>query len=190
MEWNRSETLALASATCTLCQGLGLRLDTVKKDEPCKCVLRAIFRVCHERFVECASTNFDTSRSSIDYGSTHDLPGNWSRKSEEYVADFLLVSKRNLSEEEHKIFRYRYILGADWRLCCRKLGMDKGTFHHALYRIQHRLGRVFRELQPYGLYPLRDYFTTGYRSREADNVVSMKLPENTKPFRHFVKKAA
>jgi hypothetical protein len=50
------------------------------------------------------------------------------------------------------------LLGADWKLCCRKLGMDRGNFFHELYRIQQRLGRVFRELQPYGLYPLDEYF--------------------------------
>lgn len=172
MEWNRSETLALAAANCTHCEGEGLRPDEVPA-QPCKCVLRAIFRACYERFRECASTDLSSSRSSLEYGSTHDTPGTWSRKDEEFVADFLLIAKRTLTEEEHKIFRYRYLLGADWRLCCRKLNMDKGLFHHACYRIQHKLGRVFRELEPYGLYPVRDYFTIGYRNR-TDKVVAIR----------------
>lgn len=82
----------------------------------------------------------------------------WGRKDEEYIADFCLVSKRYLDESEFKIFRYHFLLGADWKLCCRQLKMDKGTFFHAVYRIQQKLGRAFRELQPYALFPLDEYF--------------------------------
>jgi len=87
----------------------------------------------------------------------------WSRKDEEYIADFTLVARRSLNEADYKIFKYHYLLGADWKLCCRKLNMDRGRFFHAVYRIQQRLGRIFRELQPYGLYPLDEYFGTTVR---------------------------
>ena len=36
--------------------------------------------------------------------------------------------------------------------------MDRGNFFHAVYRVKQKLGKVFRELQPYGLYPLNEYF--------------------------------
>jgi hypothetical protein len=36
--------------------------------------------------------------------------------------------------------------------------MDRGSFFHEVYRIQRKLGRVFRELEPYALYPLDEYF--------------------------------
>jgi hypothetical protein len=42
-------------------------------------------------------------------------------------------------------------------LCCRKLNMDRGNFFHAVYRIEQKLGRVFRELEPYPLFPIDDY---------------------------------
>src|SRR4051794_21282658 len=98
MEWNRSETLALAANNCKFCSGEGLRAEeeSVEPAEPCKCVLRAIFRACYNRFRECANKNLDNSRSSMEHGSTHDMPGTWSRKNEEYVADFLLIAKRTL----------------------------------------------------------------------------------------------
>lgn len=83
----------------------------------------------------------------------------YSRKNEEYVADFCLVSSRFLNKTEHTIFKYHFLLGADWKLCCRRLKIDRGTFFHIVYRIQHRLGRAFRELEPYALYPLSDYFS-------------------------------
>jgi len=80
------------------------------------------------------------------------------RKHEEYMADFCLVSRRSLTEAEYRLFRYHFLLGADWTLCARKLSMSRGNFFHAVYRIEQKLGRVFRELQPYPLFPLDDYF--------------------------------
>lgn len=82
----------------------------------------------------------------------------WSRKDEEYMADFILVSRRTLTPPEYQLFNYHFLLGADWKLCCQKLKMDRGNFFHAVYRIQQKLGRVFRELEPYSLYPLDEYF--------------------------------
>ena len=69
------------------------------------------------------------------------------RKDEEFVADFCLVARRALSDCEHKLFRYHFLLGADWKLCTRKLGIDRGTFFRRVYRIEQKLSRVFRELE-------------------------------------------
>jgi hypothetical protein len=66
-------------------------------------------------------------------------PRTFGRKDEEYMADFCLVSRRNLSEMEHQLFRYHFLLGADWTLCTRKLGMNRGNFFHAVYRIEQKL---------------------------------------------------
>jgi hypothetical protein len=85
-------------------------------------------------------------------------PNTWGRKDEEFIADFSLVARRALSDSEHRLFRYHFLLGADWKLCTRKLGMDRGNFFHSVYRIEQKLGRLFRELQPYPLFPLDDYF--------------------------------
>ena len=106
------------------------------------------------------------SRISIEGNHGGQQKTIWSRKNEEFIADFTLVSRRVLNEFEHRIFKFHFLLGADWRLCCRKLGMDRGNFFHEVYRIEQRLGRVFRELQPYGLYPLDEYF--GGATREAE----------------------
>ena len=98
------------------------------------------------------------SRATLETIPGKDHQGTWGRKQEEYIADFCLVSKRALEESEYRLFRYHFLLGADWRLCSRKLGVDRGTFYHAVYRIQEKLGRIFRELEPYPLFPLTDYF--------------------------------
>lgn len=91
----------------------------------------------------------------------------WGRKDEEYCADFILVTRRALTDEEYKIFSYHFLLGADWKLCTRKLNMDRGLFFHSVYRIQQKLGKVFRELEPYALYPLDEYFSTVMREAVA-----------------------
>ncbi|HSW49035.1 MAG TPA: hypothetical protein VLH09_02620 [Bryobacteraceae bacterium] len=82
----------------------------------------------------------------------------WGRKDEEYIADFCLVSRRALDELEYSVFKFHFLLGADWRLCTRRLKLDRGNFFHTVYRIEQKLGRVYRELEPYGLFPLDEYF--------------------------------
>jgi len=74
------------------------------------------------------------------------------------MADFCLVSRRALDQEDHRLFRFYFLLGADWQLCARRLNMDRGNFFHAIYRIERKLGRAFCELEPYALYPLDEYF--------------------------------
>ncbi len=158
MEWTRSETLALAMQNCTQCLGSGLRMGRKGVLSPCNCVLRSIFRTCYQRFVRVMTQEKHMSKISLEPHAGRQRPTTWGRKDEEYAADFILVSRRNLTEFENKLFRYHFLLGADWKLCARKLGMDRGNFFHAVYRIEQKLGRIFREMEPYALFPLDEYF--------------------------------
>lgn len=117
-----------------------------------------MFRICYDRFMRCAEEERHVSHISVEPPSGSHRPMSFGRKHEEYMADFCLVSRRSLTEAEHRLFRYHFLLGADWTLCARKLSMSRGNFFHAVYRIEQKLGRVFRELQPYPLFPLDDYF--------------------------------
>jgi hypothetical protein len=158
MEWNHSETIALAGTKCVLCHGSGLR-TAAGKTNPCKCVLRGIFRACYARFKECVSQEVYISHVTYDHFDAG--PGArriWGLRDQEFAADFCLVAKRALDRFQHRIFTYHYLLGADWRLCCRRLNIDRGEFFHEVYRIQQKLGRTFRELEPYALFPLDEYF--------------------------------
>jgi hypothetical protein len=118
----------------------------------------------------------------------------WGRKDEEFIADFCLVGKRILDEFEYKVFRFHFLLGADWSLCCRQLKMDRGLFFHSVYRIQQKLGRAFRELTPYPLFPLDEYFGAVVRkelSAEATNVLRMPPgPTRRRALRPPLKKVA
>jgi hypothetical protein len=182
MEWTRSETVALAKQNCTHCHGAGLRLGRKGVLSPCNCVLRSIFRICYNRFAKCVAQERHLSRISLEPHCGKQRPSTWGRKDEEYIADFTLVTRRTLTEEEHRLFRYHFLLGADWKLCTRKLNMDRGNFFHAVYRIQQKLGRVFRELRPYSLYPLEDYFHGPSRATptatQTSTAPERKVPEH------------
>ncbi|HUB83990.1 MAG TPA: hypothetical protein VMB03_34580 [Bryobacteraceae bacterium] len=121
-------------------------------------MFRAIFRVCYRRFRECIALGAHTNPVTWERCGGPTGYRAYSRKREEYMADFCLVSKRTLEEIENRVFRLHFLLGADWRLCCRRLGLDRGTYFHVIYRIENRLGRVFAELVPYPLYPVAEYF--------------------------------
>ena len=178
-DWNRTEILALAKESCTQCQGYGLRRSSRKGPaSPCNCVLRGIFRACYARFRQCVAKQQHVSTVRLEQIGGKDRRIIWGRKDEEYVADFCLVSRRVLDEEEHRIFKFHYLLGADWKLCCRRLNMDRGTFFHHVYRIQQKLGKVFRELEPYALYPLDEYFGGTVRRElpeESRKILSMPI---------------
>jgi hypothetical protein len=180
MEWNRSETVALSRVRCAYCEGTGLHALAGGKEGPCNCVLRAIFRACYKRFVECSGRDTHISRVSRERGVTLSRTGGWGRKEEEYIADFCLIAKRALSVEEYRIFCIHYLLGGDYRICCKKWHMERGVFFHMIYRIQRKLGRAFRETEPYPLFPMSDYFAGPQRiyagSMKQCNLNQLKLP--------------
>ena len=151
---------------CTQCHGSGLRLGKAGAFAPCNCVLRAIFRICYDRFVSSLKQEKYVSRVTLEAHQGRSRPSTWGRKDEEYCADFILVTRRVLTPEEYRIFNFHFLLGADWKLCCMRLKIDRGLFFHAIYRIQQTLGKTFRELQPYALYPLDEYFNGGARAGE------------------------
>jgi len=164
MEWTRSETLALAMHRCVQCHGSGLRLAKKGLLTPCNCVLRSIFRICFNRFEKCVTQERHLSRVSLEPHAGRSRSESWGRKDEEYIADFCIIARRTLDEEEHRLFRFHFLLGADWKLCTRKLQMDRGNFFHAVYRIEHKLGRALREVEPYALFPLDEYYNGPSRS--------------------------
>ena len=96
----------------------------------------------------------------------------YSRKLEEYMADFCLVSHRTLSEADYQIFQLYFVLGADWKFTAWKLQQDRGTFFHSIYRIEATLGKVFSQLKPYALYPLDEYFGGTVRKGDAPQSVA------------------
>lgn len=193
-QWNRSEVLGLAREACAHCHGLGMRHGDEGSSEPCNCVLRKVFTSCFRKFRACAEKAGRLPVARIEnVASGRDSRQSWGMKSEEYMADFYLVTKRNLDTSEFQLFRFHFLLGADWKLCCRRLKIDRGRFFHSVYRIEQKLGRVFSELQPYALFPLDEYFGGAVEGwREPDRkVVEMRFgPRGGRALRAPLKKVA
>jgi hypothetical protein len=167
---NRSDYIAMASSTCEHCHGTA----ESKPGVLCNCVYRAIFRACWVRYLECRADGILRPISLDGTSAPKGRYTGWGRMRIEYQADFLLVSKRTLDAAHHGLFELHVLCGADWKTCCQELGLrDKGTVFHAVYRIQHQLGRAFLDLRPFPLYPLPAYFS---RSGQAVKPCPMPAP--------------
>jgi hypothetical protein len=163
MEWNHSNVIALSKTGCVHCNGLGLHNGKIAGTEaPCNCVLRSVFRACYSRFRNCISSQGHAGTVQWEHcGTGRDSRRSYGRRSEDFMADFCLVAQRTLDKEEYDLFRFHYLLGADWKLCARRLGLEereKGSFFHLVYRVEQKLGRAFATLAPYALYPPAEYF--------------------------------
>ena len=182
--WNRSHVIGLAKETCKHCQGFGMQSEEIDGAlTPCKCVFRAIFRACFRRFRYLATNARHVSKTRAEHMNGRESRVLWGRRDEEYIADFCNIAKRHLTPDEHRIFRFHYLLGGDWKLCCRQLKMDRGDFFHQVYRIQEKLGRILRELKPYSLYPLDEYFggaVRGAKPARTPTVIEMPILRRTK----------
>ena len=150
-----SRYIALALAGCVHCKGLG-----TSGQGACICVDRSVFRIVLSKFRQCGAGGHLVRPLSID--GTSGPQGrriSYGRKNEEFMADVYLTAKRTLTNPtEWAVFRFFHLLGADWKLCGGRLGMNKGAIFHVVYRVEHKLGKVFRELQPYALWPVDEYF--------------------------------
>ena len=122
--WTRAETLAIAEHDCKFCFGTGWKSGDFQATEPCRCVLRAIFRECRRRFEETALDGPET---------------------DEFARRFVMIAKNVLDEGAHQLFRIHVLLSADWKLCCRKMGIGKGVFDERLAAIEQKCGRAFRD---------------------------------------------
>jgi hypothetical protein len=85
-------------------------------------------------------------------------------KRQEFVADFSLAARRALNEKDYQLFRYAFVLGADHRLCCRCLGIERTQYFYDIYRIEETLGKYLAELEPYPLYPVDEYMGGSVRA--------------------------
>lgn len=134
-----SEWHFLANADCGACKGTG-----IKRAHTCPCVYRAVCRMVIDKFREL----------TIAPGK-----GQRGRVNAEYRADVYLIARRTLGKPvDWAIFRFHFLLGADWKLCARRLRIDKGTFFHRVYRIGALLGQAYLEMEPYPLFPSEAYF--------------------------------
>jgi len=161
MQWTQSEVIALAHFKCPMCHGAGLSADG-----PCDCVARAIFKACFSRFRACVMKDKHASAVKLErlgMGAGRASHMSFGRKTEEYIADFYLLCQRTLTAEEWDVFRFHYLLGAAASMVARRFNMTRAAFETMAQAIESKLGRAFRETEPFALYPLDEYFGTVIR---------------------------
>jgi hypothetical protein len=68
--------------------------------------------------------------------------------------------------------------------------MERGDFFHEVYRIQKKLGRIYRELQPYALFPLDEYFGGSVRGLPPAKAKVIEMPSTRRRLMPPIRKAA
>ena len=154
-DWTR-KFIALAVEGCAKCGGTGARFGN--RTHLCGCVKRAIFDALHTKYHNIASRMEALSScvpTAVIGGKESHFT--WGMKNEEFSADFYLLAKRVLDAQHFRVFQLHIIDGWDWRYCCERLGINRGAFFHAVYRLQEAVGLAAVELRPYPLYPIDEY---------------------------------
>ena len=155
----------------------------VNQDLPCHCATRAIFAIVHARFraIQDSGPWGQAHRLLTDTAPATNKPGNGgTMRRQHFCADFILIARRVLSEPDYRVFRFHFLLGADWKLCARRLGVNKGNFFHAVYRVQSKLGRAYAEIEPYSLFPIDGYFGSGLRAHGVRPSTPATVPRERK----------
>ena len=159
----RSDLIGLALPGCAHCGGTGMR----SAEGVCLCVERKVFKIVMRRYREIVEGEQFIAPLSLENAGTGPKGiRRVGRPNEEYLADVCLMAKRTLDALEHSVFRFHMLLGADWKACCKRLKIDRGTFFHAVYRVEAKLGRAFRITQPYPIYPPAGYFAGVVQGRK------------------------
>lgn len=160
-------TAALANPRCPVCFGAG---HYAVRREMCRCVASGVFRLCYERFREYASPDCACRATVAPPVASFPTPrGTWGIAEKEFVADFLALAESALDANEYRLFRWRYLLGADIPLIRRKLKLPPLADRGLAYKcelIEQKLGRRFATIMPYPLFPIDEYLA-GTRAGEA-----------------------
>ena len=148
-----SQYIALALVGCVRCKGLG-----TSGQGACICVDRSVFRIVLAKFRQCATGGHLVRPLNIDGTSGPRAKVSDGRKNEEYWQ--MLVGVQAHPNQSNRM-GYLPLSSICWgpigNCAARRLKMDRGNF---FMRIPHRgkAGQVFRELQPYALYPWMSTF--------------------------------
>jgi hypothetical protein len=161
--WRRGDVLPLAWKRCATCHGAGWQTPrSIRGEDPCECVTRRIFRDLMRERTKCLMSAEHISRCKPELsmgGGGRRARWNWCMPKQEFIADLHALALRTLDDEHLRVWRLYHCAGATWREACAILGIAKGDFYHRVYRVEHAIGRAARELMPYPLYPLDEYFS-------------------------------
>jgi hypothetical protein len=194
MEWTPSIAARLSRVGCPECYGTGLpgipklSVGPSHQAEPvpqapsrrsappdsqgnrlCTCVYRAVFRACYRRFVHCG--NLDPSLRRVSYERTVgavDRTVSWTRRNEDFRADFHACGLRVLPKHLSQFFSFYHLHGAKEEMVCRRLGISDRHARRWMVEIETLVGREIAHLQPYSLFPPRGYMMPAGQAQRPD----------------------
>lgn len=163
------DLIALARTGCARCLGVGWFIGGLSKkaEMVCGCVDRGVCRLvirAYHFYSDQSGALIRTNLSQFSRPSNRQGGRANGRKAEEFTADVWLCAKRTLTPRQWNIFRRHHIGAEEWH----QFGMDKGTFFHEVYRLEQKLGHVFREQKPFPLFPIDEYMRDSSQSLLAD----------------------
>ncbi|MCC7235585.1 MAG: hypothetical protein IT163_09800 [Bryobacterales bacterium] len=138
--------LALCLPSCTSCHGIGRYLSRGRSNT-CRCVYRKVFDLVmtqvHNRT-----------------GYAHDFKKQTFKQSE-WLADVQLLAMRALDGHElsKTIYRLGCVEDRDYKVVSAKVGLSRGNYFHAVYRMKEVVGRAWLETKPHAVYPTDQYFS-------------------------------
>lgn len=152
----RLSLIVMAAEQCSWCRGNGI----TRGGAICNCCYRKVYR---EVVMRWSFLNSIMRSPRIRMGNTF---GNIypSRPIENFLADVENTARHALPAPLFRVFSMHMLDGCDWRECCVFMGIDPGqktraTFFQSVYRMEAALGKAWRELKPYALHPLDEYFS-------------------------------
>jgi hypothetical protein len=142
---------------CRDCLGTGrILLDD------CHCVARQAFHACLRLYYY--------NREMADRGKSKATLRKpffgYERKIEDFLADFVIIARRHLPRLQFQLFCFFFIEGHSMVWCARRLRTQPANLYYRVRLVEQRLGRVFRNLRPYALYPPRAYFSGFFTDKE------------------------
>ncbi len=143
---NPGIALALCFQDCTRCCGIGRYLGR-NEWRRCPCVYRKVF--------DLVMAQVHRRLGYADYFRKQSF------RQSEWLADVQLLAMRALAGNElnQTIYRLGCVEDRDFRVVCAKLGLSRGNYFHAVYRVKVSVGRAWLETKPYGVFPLDQYFS-------------------------------
>lgn len=172
MQWNPRQAALHAAQECVLCQGFGVRSGPSLT--LCDCVYRTIFRACLVKFRQCVKADaytrlvtFERTPRGVDRSLI------WRRRNEDYCADFQAAGRRVLPPRLYRVFSFYHLLGGSAELVLRRLRISRRTLTDWIAEVELSLGRELAHMQPYSLFPPREYMSPSTRGSASENASSV-----------------
>ena len=153
----RGTALACSNTKCKSCFGHGTvhlkRAVNGEWERVCQCSAKKVFDKCLKKYkYHLRVQRMETPRLSVCRGRFYSF------RNEEYQADFYWTAYRVLDDLEWSVFRLHFLCGIPYYDCTPKLGVNRGDFFHAVYRVKTKVGLECIKVKPYELYPFQVYF--------------------------------